>query len=241
MVNVREDLTGQHIDGTFLTVIRQVEDYVSPKGNHKAQWLCLCDCGNECIVIGSDIKRLHTISCGCSARKENQYDLSGEYGIGWTYNTNQEFYFNLEDFNLIKDYCWYEDVGQNGYHSLKAKINSKNIKMCWLFGCKGYDHIDRNPLNNRRENLRPATYSQNSQNSPRRHNNTSGIIGVNWHKHRQKWVARININCQRIIIGYYVNKEDAIIARLKAENEYYGKFSPQIHLFEQYGITQQNN
>ena len=242
MVNVKEDLTGQRINGTLFTVIRQTEDYISPKGEHKAQWLCLCDCGNKCVVIGSEAKRLHTTSCGCLIKKENKYDLSGEYGIGRTYNTNQEFYFDLEDYDLIKNYCWYEDIDKNGYHSLKAKSDGKHIKMCWLFGCKGYDHIDRNPLNNQRNNLRPATYSQNSQNSSLRQNNTSGIIGVNWNKCLQKWMARININRKRVIIGSYINKEDAIIARLKAENKYYGKFSPQKHLFIEYDIdTNQND
>ena len=59
------------------------------------------------IVVGGDnLKSGSTKSCGCLAKeirskihkKYNQYDLSGEYGIGWTSNTNEEFYFDLEDF-----------------------------------------------------------------------------------------------------------------------------------------------
>ena len=39
---------------------------------------------------------------------KNKYDLSGEYGIGWTHNTEHEFYFDLEDYDIIKYYCWYD-------------------------------------------------------------------------------------------------------------------------------------
>lgn len=39
-------------------------------------------------------------------KKCNQYDLSGEYGIGYTSNTDEEFYFDLEDFPIISEYTW---------------------------------------------------------------------------------------------------------------------------------------
>ena len=38
-------------------------------------------------------------------RKENIYDLSGEFGIGYCTNTGSPFYFDLEDYNKIKNYC----------------------------------------------------------------------------------------------------------------------------------------
>ena len=46
--------------------------------------------------------------------KRNQYDSTihtdhnGNYMIGYTFNTNAAFYFNPEDYNIIKSYCWYE-------------------------------------------------------------------------------------------------------------------------------------
>ena len=45
-------------------------------------------------------------------KKYNIYDLSGEYGIGYTFK-NEKFYFDLEDYNKIKDDCWHIDA--NGY------------------------------------------------------------------------------------------------------------------------------
>ena len=41
--------------------------------------------------------------------KYNKYDLLGSFGVGWTTNTNKEFWFDLEDYDKIKDYCWAEN------------------------------------------------------------------------------------------------------------------------------------
>lgn len=69
-------------------------------------WLCKCDCGNEKVlsIAKSSLTRGSTTSCGCARvgniRHINKFNLSGEYGTGWTTNTNKEFYFDKED--LIK-------------------------------------------------------------------------------------------------------------------------------------------
>ena len=47
-------------------------------------------------------------------KKENKYDLSGKYGIGYTYK-GDEFYFDLDDYTLIKEHCWCID--HEGYVS----------------------------------------------------------------------------------------------------------------------------
>ena len=98
------------------------------------------------------------------------------------------------------------------------------------------DHIDRNKLNNRKNNLRVTNDYGNARNTSLAKNNTSGIIGVSFVSDRNKWVAQITVNYQNISLGRYINKEDAIVARLKAEKEYFGEFAPQRHLFEKYGI-----
>ena len=76
MVKVKIDMTGwkmwEHgVPDSRLTVIRQVEDYVTPSGERKAQWLCKCNCKdeNEMSATGSSIKNGYTKSCGCLARE----------------------------------------------------------------------------------------------------------------------------------------------------------------------------
>ena len=51
-----------------LLVLERAEDYVTPKGQHSTQWLCVCDCGNECVVRAVYLKRKHTVSCGCAKK-----------------------------------------------------------------------------------------------------------------------------------------------------------------------------
>ena len=252
MIKVKNDLTGKTFG--MLKVIRQDEDYISPQGKHKAKWLCECDCEEHNLVsiVGSSLtKENGTQSCGCltvlqtitrnkNGKKSNVYDLTGEYGIGWTTNTNKEFYFDLDDYDKIKNICWCEVV-RHGVHALEGRdcATDKMVSMHILLGYKYYDHIDRNELNNRKCNLRPANNSEQCQNRNKFKNNASGVAGVHYDKRKDKYIVRIQINNRRIIIGRYNSKEEAIKARLKAEVNYYGDFAPQKHLFAEYGITEQ--
>lgn len=255
MVKVREDMTGwnmwEHgVPDSMLTVVSRADDYISPKGKHEAQWLCRCNCkdNKEIIVKGCAIKSGHTKSCGClqleigsKLRKTNKFILNlqddyGIYGIGYCTNTESIFYFDMEDYDKIKNYCWTEDKSNENYHTVRATINGKRVRMHVFLGYKNYDHIDRNPLNNRKYNFRSATKKENRWNSSMSKRNTSGVIGVYWDKHKKQWFAEMKKDGKNIRFYKGNSKEDAIIARLKAEKEYYGEFAPQRHLFEQYGV-----
>ena len=251
MVKVKDDLSGM-VFGR-LTVLEQAEDYILPSGERCAQWLCECSCPehNKIIVIGKNLKSKTrpTRSCGCLSKevaslthkKYNEVTLNlqdeyGEYGIGYCHNTGTEFYFDMDDYDKIKQYCWSEHVDYHGYHRLQARINNKTVNMSHLLGYREYDHKDRNPLNNRKYNLRKATCSQNNINQSMSSNNTSGFIGVSWNNSKKKWEAYVSVNKKYFYLGSYINKHDAIVNRLKAEKEYYGEFAPQRHLFKEYGI-----
>jgi len=88
------------------------------------------------------------------------------------------------------------------------------------------DHINRNPLDNRRENLRIVTKQENSMNLSMSKRNKSGITGVCWHKGSGKWVARISYKYKHIFLGSFEKLEDARKAREDAEEEYFGEFRP---------------
>lgn len=261
MVKVREDMTGwvmsEHgVPNSRLTVIEQVDDYISPNGTHESMWRCNCACGKDDVIVrGRHIKHGNILSCGCYNRELtikrnkaghfNKYDLTGEYGIGWTSNTNREFYFDLKYYDKIKDICWCERKNKNptgtnyliGYDAQ----NKKNVNFHVFIGYRGYDHIDRNEFNNLESNLRKCTVQENNCNKSISIKNTSGVIGVSWHKMSQKWMAGLKVNNKSIYLGIYTNKDDAIRARLNAEVKYFGEFAPQKHLYEQYGITEQND
>lgn len=207
---------------------------------------CKCDCGTEKWVRSDGIRSGAVVSCGCynkellkefriCRRKINQYNLSGEYGVGWTSN-NTEFYFDLEDYDKIKDYYWWVS---HGYIVTQYRDGSKKqIRMHNLItGWKLVDHKNRNRADNRKENLREATAATNAMNkSPK---TSSGVTGVGLNNRKNRWVAHICINRKIIHLGAFVNIEDAIKARLEGEAKYFGEFSPSIDLFDRYGVSLQ--
>lgn len=64
---MRVDLTGQRFNR--LTVVEQVESYVSPIGNKQSRWLCQCDCGNTVICTTGNLKKGDCQSCGCLGKE----------------------------------------------------------------------------------------------------------------------------------------------------------------------------
>lgn len=80
------------------------------------------------------------------------------------------------------------------------------------------DHINRNPLDNRKENLRICTQFINNQNQS---HNTSGKVGVSYCKKDCKYKAYIKVNGKQINLGYYKNFDDAVKARVKGEKKYF--------------------
>ncbi len=88
------------------------------------------------------------------------------------------------------------------------------------------DHRDGDRTNNRVENLRLATGTQNNRNRKLSVNNRSGFHGVIWNPRQEKWVARVSEKGRYRHLGCFYAKEDAIAARQAAELLTYGEFSP---------------
>ena len=221
------DLTGQKFGR--LTVIRKAEN---PSEAH-IKWLCECECGNFITTRGTSLRSGITKSCGClvsdkirewnkANKKCNVYDLTSDYGIGYASNTNEPFYFDLEDYDKIKDYYW--SANTDGYmystcddeyilmHRLIIDENNPEMQV---------DHFNRNRKDNRKENLKSVTPQHNNWNRGMNQNNKSGVTGVRWNKEAQKWVAYI----MRKHLGTFNRFEDAVKARKKAEQKYFGEYS----------------
>lgn len=226
------DLTGQKFGR--LTVIERVQNYISPQNRQEARWLCKCDCGNTDIVRSSSLRSGHIQSCGClqkekssengrKFKKQNEYIFTEEYVIGKMSN-GIEFLIDEQDLEKVQDYCW--NLSQ-GY--VASTANNHTIKIHRLImDCPNnmeVDHINHNPLDNRRANLRIVTRSQNNWNTRVRNDNTSGIKGVNWREVNQSWCARIQVNSKRILLGYFKSFDEAVKARRKAEEKYYGEYN----------------
>lgn len=220
------DLTGQKFNR--LTVLKRADDYISPKGQHKLQWLCKCDCGNEIIVQGNSLKNGVTKSCGClnkeltsnRFKKYNAYDLSGEYGVGYTAK-GEEFWFDLEDYDLIKDYCWY--INSEGYVRCRDVFLHRLI----MNPCNHeyVDHIRHKKYDNRKSELRIVTQSQNNINRETTTRNSSSFVGVSFCNTKNKWRAYITYQNKTLNLGFFDNFENAVDARVQAEEKYFGEYS----------------
>ena len=86
------------------------------------------------------------------------------------------------------------------------------------------DHINGDSMDNRKSNLRICTQADNMKNQKKSKKNTSGHKGVCWASREKRWIAYIKVDGKNITLGYFKNKEDAINARLKAEEKYYSEF-----------------
>lgn len=237
MTKPRKDLTGR-IFGR-LTVIEQVEDYVSPQGKHHTQWRCKCNCKEENYIYATtnNLRNGHQSSCGClrkecmaevgSAKIYNRCKFFKTYVIMYT-SKNEEIYIDRDDYIKVKDHCWY--ITGKGY-VLATDSDGKVIQIHRLImDCPDdllVDHIggELTRNDNRRFNLRYATNSENSVNKNLHPKNTSGVTGVSWVTSKQRWVSSIRVNNKTIALGHFTSFEDAVKARKAAEDEYFGEWS----------------
>lgn len=87
------------------------------------------------------------------------------------------------------------------------------------------DHVNMNRSDNRVENLRSASTSQNQANRRARSVNASGLKGVTWKPRHQKWEARIGVNGRLIYIGLFDSPEKAHAAYVEAARRHHGEFA----------------
>ena len=145
----------------------------------------------------------------------NSFERFGTYWKVYCYD-GRYFLIDSDDYDKVHMYVWHIDL--NGY--VVAKINNKTTKLHRYLLSPApdmeVDHIDRNPLNNRKSNLRFANRSINCFNRSTPHTNTSGHKGVYRSKDGQ-WHGQITYNGTKYYLGTFTSADEAITARLKAE------------------------
>lgn len=120
-----------------------------------------------------------------------------------------------DDLGKVKDYKW--SLFINGYI---RNVKNRFFLHQFILGKKqGYeiDHINHDPADNRKQNLRHCTNSQNNFNRKSK--------GYWWHRKNKKWIVEIVMNKQKIYLGCFKNEQDAITARRDAEQKYFKKFA----------------
>ena len=134
------------------------------------------------------------------------------------------------DYPFISQFNWHLMGKTNGHHYAQAFINGKKVSMHRLIlgAPKGVDtdHRNHDGLDNRRDNLRLCTRSQNIQNQkPRNHCKSSQYKGVYRSKEYEKWQAYIKLNRVRYCLGSYADEDVAALVYNFAAIVLFGEFA----------------
>lgn len=118
-----------------------------------------------------------------------------------------------EDYEYLSQRKWCLVTNRNGdeyaYSTTVPYIMMHRVIMNTPAELK-VDHINFNGLDNRKENLRNATKSENGQNrSGAQRNSKTGVRGVSWHVRSQKYVVQVKLNGVQGYYGIYPTLEEA--------------------------------
>jgi|SRR3990172_583006 len=116
----------------------------------------------------------------------------------------------------------------NGYAKLGVGRGTISLQAFILQPLAGLevDHIDQATLLDcRRSNIRIATRAENIRHRRKNRNNTSGYIGVTWHKGAQKWMAQASVKRRHVHLGLFGTAEEAARARDALIRELHGEFA----------------
>lgn len=110
----------------------------------------------------------------------------------------------------------------HGYVVIRiGSIDYRAHRVAWVmtYGCEPdfIDHINGDRADNRLTNLRSVNHGENTRNAKKRTDNLSGTVGVSYFAPKGTWRARINLNGETLLLGYFKTKEEAIAARKAAE------------------------
>jgi len=116
----------------------------------------------------------------------------------------------------------------NGSGYILIQIDGKSYKahrLAWLYEHGAWppadmDHINHIRTDNRLDNLRPVTRSENMRNASKYSHNSSGVTGVHWHKDCKKWRAFISVDGKQLHLRLFDCSFDALVTRLLAEQKY---------------------
>ena len=116
-----------------------------------------------------------------------------------------------------KDYaiCRWEGKQRKVHRIVMGVVDNTSIEV---------DHINGDPSDNRKCNLRICTHSENLKNQKKNSRNTSGYNGVGYDKNKKRWCAEIIVNGKRYR-KRFKTKEEAITKRKEWEQLYFGEFN----------------
>ena len=226
-------------------LLKDVLDYIKKQNENIGE-----NNKNSCLKCGSNrrVQRYKNVGYFCSKHLHDLYrfdkiinrspiyyfyekyikiDILGEKGVFINsilldYIDLKLFFYNT--WSVSTKYCKSNKIGL--LHRNILDVETKDVLV---------DHINHNPLDNRRCNLRVCNRQENNRNKKILSSNKTNVAGVCWSKSKNKWRAYIMINYKQKHLGYYQLFEDAVNKRLDAEKFYFQEFSPQAIIIKESG------
>lgn len=146
--------------------------------------------------------------------KNGEFTTVDDYG----FELLQKFKWNKNSRGYVVTYVWDSNTQKSKVIRLHRFLMNPPEDLL-------VDHIDGNPLNNLRANLRVCTSSQNQMNRNREKTNSSGFKGVSWYNPSKKWHVVIGINGKNKHIGYFNNRIHAARAYDEHAKKLHGQFA----------------
>ena len=206
------DLTGKRFGK--LVVIERAKDHVSSSGQHRVAWLCQCDCGNQKIIVGKELRYNNTKSCGCLAKSLSSKRLKTH---GLTKHRTYSILTNMHERCCNKEDKRYKDYGGRGIklcdewnRDIVGSVNAIKNFYQWSLN-NGYREdlsIDRinNDGNYKPSNCRWATQKEQQNNKRNNHILTYNNESLTMPQMARKYKINYEIFRRRIYRGWNIEK-----------------------------------
>ena len=161
------------------------------------------------------------------------FDDHAEIFIYDKYNNpkDKRIFIDLDDVEKVKNLKW--SIDSKGYPVTTINKTQKIRMHRYILNLEEdipVDHKNKNRMDNRKNNLRIATNSDNNANKSKQRNNTSGFTGVYFIRNR--WQVFIQYYKKEYNLGSYSSKDIAISVRLQGEKIIFKEFAPNINKFD---------